>query len=201
MNSVSRHPQFRSQLIFVLATILLACLAVACSDTGSETISFDPESSLISTFEFSSPAFRDGADIPIEYTCDGENVSPPLRWAGAPSGARSIAIIIDDHEALGRIFRHWSVFNLPSGTRSLGANQPTTPQLENSTLQGQNDFGNTGYGGPCPPVGQEHEYIFFIYALTEQLELAADSTPKQVSESIRGRVIGTGSFTGMYARR
>jgi hypothetical protein len=188
-------------LILLLALILLSGLTVACGAKVTETVSFDPESSLISTFEFSSPAFDDGEAIPIEYTCDGENVSPPLRWAEAPSGTRAIAIIVDDPDTPGQIFRHWSVFNLPSGTRSLKAGQPTTPGLENSTLQGQNDFGNTGYDGPCSPAGQEHEYVFFIYALTEHLALDAEATPKQVSETIRGRVIGTGSFSGMYARR
>ncbi len=156
---------------------------------------------MITTFEFSSPAFDDGAAIPIEYTCDGDDVSPPLRWSDVPSGTRAIAIIIDDPDAPSRIFRHWSAFNLTSGTRSLKAGQAATPGLENSTLQGENDFGVTGYGGPCPPAGQEHEYVFFIYALTEQLELEANATPQQVSEAIRGRVIGTGSFSGMYARR
>jgi Raf kinase inhibitor-like YbhB/YbcL family protein len=182
----------------LLATFLLA--VVACGSTDVELQQFDPESSLISVIEFSSPAFDDGDDIPIAYTCDGDDSSPPLRWSEMPAGTRSIAIVVDDPDAPSGIFRHWSVYNVPSGTRSLSVGQPATAKLKDSIRQAQNDFGNTGYGGPCPPSGQEHEYLFFIYALTESIDLEENATPKQVSESIRGLVIGTGSFSGMYAR-
>ena len=176
-------------------------MAIAgCGDNDSKP-EFDPENSLISEIELSSVAFEDGGDIPIKYTCDGENNSPPLRWSDVPAGTRSLAIIMDDPDATGQIFRHWSVFNIPSGSRSLDANQPTTPDLKNSTKQGQNDFDNTGYGGPCPPEGQEHEYVFFIYALSEPLTLEGDASPLEVSAALRGKVTGTGSFSGMYVRR
>ncbi len=81
------------------------------------------------------------------------------------------------------------------------ADQPGTTQLENSTRQAVNDFGEIGYGGPCPPEGEEHEYVFFIYALSEQIELDVDATSSDVSAALRGLVVGTGSFSGMYARR
>ena len=110
-------------------------------------------------------------------------------------------MILDDPDAPGRIFRHWSVYNLPSATRSLSAGQSKTEKLKESTRQGENDFGTVGYGGPCPPAGQEHEYVFFIYALSEPLEIEDGATPQQVSEAIRGLVVATGSFSGMYARQ
>jgi len=184
-----------------VALVLLSVIAIACASDDSKLMEFDPESSAIRSIEFSSPAFEDGAPIPIEYTCDGEDKSPPLRWSDVPDGTRSLAIIVDDPDAPGSIFRHWSVYNIPSGTRSLKAAQPTTVAIENSTRQGSNEFGKIGYGGPCPPAGQEHEYVFFIYSLIEHLDIEDSADPKQVSEAIRGKVIGIGSFSGMYARQ
>lgn len=201
LKSASRYSQIRPLFIAVVALVLLSVIATACSSDDSELLEFDPESSVIASIAFSSPAFDDGDSIPVEYTCDGEDQSPPLRWSDVPDGARALAIIVDDPDAPGSIFRHWSVYNVPSGTRSLKTAQPTTVALENSTRQGPNEFGRTGYGGPCPPEGEEHEYVFFIYALTEQLDIEDGAGPKQVSEAIRGKVIGIGSFSGMYARR
>jgi hypothetical protein len=180
---------------------VLATVAVACGGGDSDAQPFDPEISVLGEIAFSSPAFDDGDDIPVEFTCDGANSSPPLRWAELPTGTRSIAIILDDPDAPGQIYRHWSVYNIPSGTHSLSAGQMNTSALKDSTRQGQNSFGSTGYGGPCPPTGQEHEYLFFIYALSEQLALDENASPLQVSEAIRGLVVGTGSFSGMYVRR
>ena len=156
---------------------------------------------MIAVVEFSSPAFDDGQLIPVEYTCDGDDRSPPLRWSDVPSGTRSLAIVLDDPDAPRSIFRHWSLYDLPSATRSLKEAQPTTGKLQNSTKQGRNDFDETGYRGPCPPQGEEHEYLFFIYALSERLNLEGDAGPMAVSDAIRGRVLGAGSFSGMYARQ
>ena len=183
------------------ALILMTLIAAACGDDTSVQEPFDPQSSALATIEFSSPAFGNGDSIPVEFTCDGNDSSPPLRWSEPPAGTRALAVVVDDPDAPGRIFRHWSVYNIPSGTRSLKESRPTTSQLENTTLQGKNDFGGVGYGGPCPPGGQEHEYVFFIYALSEPLELEAGASPAEVAAALRGRVLGTGSFSGMYARR
>jgi Raf kinase inhibitor-like YbhB/YbcL family protein len=190
----------RLLLASTLLSVVLVLAVAGCGDSDQKLV-FDPESSLISEIEISSAAFEDGGSIPIEYTCDGENSSPPLRWSDVPAGTRSITIIVDDPDAAGQIFRHWSVFNIPSGMRSLEVNQPATPELKDSIRQAQNDFGNTGYGGPCPPEGEEHEYVFFIYALSEPLELEGNATPLDVSAALRGKVTGTGSFSGMYVRR
>lgn len=183
------------------ALVLLTLIAVACGGNQSEVELFDPQSSTLGMIEISSPAFGDGDSIPVKFTCDGDDSSPPLRWSEPPAGTRALVIVVDDPDAPRRIFRHWSVYNIPSGTRSIKESRPTTPRLENTTLQGENDFGRVGYGGPCPPRGQEHEYMFFIYALTEPLELEPGASPAEVTAAIRGRVLGVGSFSGMYARR
>jgi len=180
---------------------LAALIVTSCDGEDSEPKTFDPSSSVIDIIEFSSSAFGDGDSIPVQYTCDGDDSSPPLRWSDVPAGTRSLAIVLDDPDAPGRIFRHWSLYDLPSATRSLKEAQPTTSKLQNSTRQGLNDFDGTGYRGPCPPQGEKHEYLFFIYALSEPLKLDVDAEPTEVSSAIQGRVLGTGSFSGMYARQ
>ncbi|MDE0592170.1 MAG: YbhB/YbcL family Raf kinase inhibitor-like protein [Dehalococcoidia bacterium] len=187
-----------SFIAIVLATTIFL---TACGSGNDNKTEFDPESSLIASLVISSAAFEDGDSIPVEYTCDGNNTSPPLRWSDVPGGTRAIAILVDDPDALVGIFRHWSVYNIPSGSRSLPAAQPKMVKLKDSTRQAFNSFDNVGYSGPCPPEGQEHEYVFFIYALSEPLDLDDDATAFDVSTALRGKVVGTGSFSGMYARR
>ncbi len=187
--------------MILLIVSLVAISILACSGGDDDNQVFDPESSLIATLDFSSPAFEDGDTIPVEYTCDGANSSPPLKWSDVPTGTRSLAVVVDDPDAPSGIFRHWSVIDIPAANRSLQAQQPTDFELKDSIRQAKNDFGHHGYGGPCPPAGEEHEYTFFIYALTELINLEDEARPQDVSAALRGKVIGTGAFSGMYARR
>lgn len=194
------HLRFRTAVLLA-AVAFISLIAVACGGDTPESAPFDPQSSPLGVIEISSLAFADGEQIPVKFTCDGAGISPPLRWSDPPAGTRALAIIVDDPYAPRRIFRHWSIFNIPSETRSFKEALADSPQLENTIRQGLNDFGKFGYGGPCPPAGQEHEYVFFIYALSEQLELPVDADPDAVAAAIRGLVLGTGSFSGMYARQ
>ena len=114
--------------------------------------------------KITSPAFEDGGMIPAKYTCDGEDISPPLKWQPAHDGTQSIALICDDPDAPMGTFVHWVLFNLPADTSELQENFPDDETLPNGTRQGASDFGKTGYGGPCPPSGT-HRYYFKIYAL------------------------------------
>ena len=107
------------------ALILMTLVAAACGGDTADQEPFDPQSSALGTIEISSPAFGRGDSIPVEFTCDGDDLSPPLRWSEPPAGTRALAIIVDDPDAPGRIFRHWSVYNIPSGTRSLKESRPT----------------------------------------------------------------------------
>ncbi len=111
------------------------------------------------------PAFAAGRPIPEKYTCDGPDVSPPLAWTNAPAGTKSFALIADDPDAPGGIWVHWVVYNLPPTLTALAENTPPSPQLPDGAKQGVNDFGQTGYRGPCPPAGRLHRYVFNIYAL------------------------------------
>lgn len=112
-----------------------------------------------------SPAFQEGDRIPSKYTCQGEDVSPPLTWSEPPAGTQSFALVMDDPDAPVGVFTHWVLFNILSDSRQLAEAMPTQAQLTSGALQGKNDFGSIGYGGPCPPPGRAHRYQFTLYAL------------------------------------
>ena len=151
------------------------------------------------TLSLSSPAFQEGEDIPITYTGDGQDVSPSLTWGEPPSETQSFALIMDDPDAPGGVFTHWLLFNLPADSRELLEAVPPN-ELANGALQGKNDFGTIGYGGPCPPPGPAHHYRFTIYALDQALDLMTDASRKQVIDAITGHILARGQLTGMYQR-
>ena len=169
-----------------------------CDSVGSKTVFFDPKLSKLGEIEFSSPAFETGDLIPTEFTCYGDDLSPPLRWSDLPDNSRSIAIIMDDTYFSSKIFRHWSIYNIPITTRSLKPALLPRQQIENTFMQAENDFEHYGYSGPCPPTGEEHDYVFFIYALSQPLDLLGKSGPTQLTNAMQGYVIASGSFSGRY---
>jgi hypothetical protein len=150
--------------------------------------------------DLSSPAFQEGSKIPTKYSCQGQDVSPALRWGEPPQGTRSFALIMDDPDAPGGVFTHWVIFNVPSDTRDLPEAVPAQAQLSDGSLQGKNDFGGTGYGGPCPPPGSAHRYQFTLYALDRMLDLKAGVTKKQVLDAMKGHILAQGQLTGTYQR-
>jgi len=150
--------------------------------------------------EITSTAFAEGGLIPSKYTCDGSNISPPLQWDSVPEGTRSIALISDDPDAPMGTWVHWVIFGLPAETRELEENIPTDKTLSNGAKQGTNDFGNIGYGGPCPPSGA-HRYFFKIYALDTELDLAAGARKNELLKAMEGHVLGQGQLIGKYKRQ
>ena len=148
----------------------------------------------------SSPAFQDAEKIPIRYTCQGQDVSPPLAWGEPPAGTKSFALIVDDPDAPGGAFTHWVLFNIPSDTRQLPEAVATQAQLPGGALQGKNDFGQIGYGGPCPPPGAPHRYRFILYALDQALNLKAGVSKKQVLDAMQRHILAQGQLTGKYQR-
>ena len=165
---------------------------------GSKTVVFDPKQSRLVEIEFSSPAFENDDLIPTEYTCHGENVSPPLRWSGVPQNSRSIAIVMDNTYHSANLIRHWSIYNIPVATRSLESGFSTKQLTEKSFLVVKNDFEHYDYSAPCPPTGEEHEYVCFIYALSAPIDILPDPDPIALTNAMRGYVIATGSFSGRY---
>ncbi|MBD3265183.1 YbhB/YbcL family Raf kinase inhibitor-like protein, partial [bacterium] len=131
------------------------------------------------SIELRSQAFEHGGVIPKKYSCDAENVSPPLQWDSAPAGTKSYALICEDPDAPGATFVHWVLFNIPADVNRLPENLPPNPELDEGMRQGHNDFKDYGYGGPCPPSG-EHRYYFKMYALNSLLDEDAGVTKEQL---------------------
>ena len=147
------------------------------------------------TFRLTSPTFADGADIPARHTCDGDDVSPHLTWSDTPEGTRSLALVMDDPDAPRGLFTHWIVYDVPADVTELG---------ESSTLgtQGRNSFGRSGYGGPCPPSGDEpHRYRFTLYALDVPAIALETGTREELEAKIDTHVIGTVRLVGRYQRQ
>jgi len=149
----------------------------------------------------SSPAFGDGGGIPVQFTADGRNDSPPLEWGDPPDGTRSFALVCDDPDAPRGTFTHWVVWNLPPACRHLGTGVSPADGVADGGRQGKNGFGRLGYGGPAPPPGPQHRYLFKLYALDTTVALDNGGTKDQLLEAMRGRVIGEGILTGMYGRK
>ena len=159
---------------------------------------FDAKLSKLGEIEFSSPVFETGDLIPTKFTCYGNDLSPPLRWSDLPGHSRLIAIIMDDTYLSNTIVRHRSIYNIPIATLSLKPALLSRQQIENTFMQAENDFEHYGYTGPCPPTGEEHEYVFFIYALSQPLDLSGKSGSTQLTNAMQGYVIASGSFSGRY---
>ena len=150
--------------------------------------------------KITSSAFEDGGVIPAKYTCDGEDISPPLQWDAVPEGTKSIALICDDPDAPIGTFVHWVLFNLPTDTKELAEGIPKGTTLPNGARQGTSDFGRIGYGGPCPPSGT-HRYFFRIYALDTQLDLAPGARKPDLLNAMQGHILAQGQLMGKYKRR
>jgi hypothetical protein len=149
--------------------------------------------------KITSTAFEEGGMIPRKYTCDGEDVSPPLAWTGVPEAAKTIALISDDPDAPMGTWVHWVLFNLPASEKGLPEAVPTDKELKNGAKQGRNDFRRIGYGGPCPPGGT-HRYFFKLYALDAVLNLPAGATKAELIKAMEGHILAQGQLMGKYRR-
>ncbi|MCX5686579.1 MAG: YbhB/YbcL family Raf kinase inhibitor-like protein [Candidatus Omnitrophica bacterium] len=147
-----------------------------------------------------SGAFKSGEMMPGKYTCDGEELSPPLAWSGIPAGTKSIALISDDPDAPRGDWVHWVMFNIPPETSGLPEGIPHDEKLENGAIQGRHDGGGVGYGGPYPPSGT-HRYYFKVYALDTKLALGPDAAKKSLLKVMEGHILAQGELMGRYKRR
>jgi Raf kinase inhibitor-like YbhB/YbcL family protein len=176
-----------------LALIAASVLVAGCSAATSSTS--QPEVTDMPGFVLTSPSFAEGGAIPVEQSCDGLDRSPALHWEGAPAGARSFALIVDDPDARG--FIHWIAYNIDGGvtgdlTAGIGPSGPPP--------QGRNDFGRNGYGGPCPPSGTHH-YRFTLYALAAPLSLGGMPSASDVRSAVQSSLLAQTTLTGTYTRR
>ncbi|PYJ22357.1 MAG: YbhB/YbcL family Raf kinase inhibitor-like protein [Verrucomicrobia bacterium] len=144
--------------------------------------------------KITSSAFQQGANIPSKFSCDGANTSPPLQISDVPSEAKSLVLIVDDPDAPSGLFTHWVVWNISSQTTTIA--EGSTPK----GVQGTNDFGKSGYGGPCPPSGT-HRYYFKIFALDRELDLPFGAKRGQLDAAMKGHVVAQGEVMGRYSRK
>ena len=150
-----------------------------------------------------SPAFANGAEIPSLHTCDGKDISPELRLGGVPQGAKSLALVVHDPDAPDpaapkTTWAHWILYDLPPETRGLREAIPAKG-LPAGTLEGKNDWGKTGYGGPCPPIGR-HRYVHTLYALDTRLPDLSGPTRAALLSAMEGHVLAQAVVVGTYQR-
>lgn len=175
----------------IVCSIFLIIIFVACQPTPPVG---EIEPTTQAEMIVSSSAFTEGQEIPVKYTCDGENLSVPLAWSGIPQGTQTLALISDDPDAPGRVYVHWVLYDLPADLSGLeeGVADIGTP--------GENSSGNLSYNGPCPPTGPAHRYFFKLYALDTALNLQAGASKEQVQEAMQGHILAEGQLMGTYQR-
>lgn len=185
--------------MFPRALCLLISLVFLCLLQGTGEVHSKTGGGKKMEIRITSTAFEEGSMIPKRYTCDGEDVSPPLAWTGIPEGTESLALICDDPDAPMGTWIHWVLFNIPADTKELAANIPPEKVLENGAKHGVNDFRNHGYGGPCPPGGT-HRYYFKLYALDTGINLEAGISKAQLLKAMEGHILAEGHLMGRYRR-
>jgi Raf kinase inhibitor-like YbhB/YbcL family protein len=171
----------------------LVVLASASVPALADTPTPNPVPAPTATMQLTSPAFSESEPIPMEFSCEGKNISPPLSWSNAPAGTKSFALVVEDPDATKGTFTHWMVLGIPATTTTLakGAVLPAGAQ------SGRNGKGAAGYTGPCPPQGNHH-YVFTLYALDIATPRAA--TPVDLYKVAEGHILGEAKLTGMYAK-
>ena len=174
--------------VIIIVSAFSGCTEEEQTANGDENGQTD-----LDTIELSSSAFENGDTIPIKYSCDGEDIIPPLTFGDSPENTTSFAIILDDPDAPGGTFVHWLVWNIPSTVTGFSEGEDITYP------QGINDFEEQEYGGPCPPVGSTHRYYFRFYALDTMLDLDAGATRSQLENAMEGHVLAEGQLMVTYS--
>jgi Raf kinase inhibitor-like YbhB/YbcL family protein len=178
--------------------LILPILMFGCRDKKTNKTEKEGDKKMAITII--SPAFEEAGMIPSKYTCDGEDVSPPLKLEGVPENTQSIALISDDPDAPMGTWVHWVMWNIPADTTEISENVPPEEKLPDGSVQGINDFRKHGYGGPCPPGGT-HRYYFKLYALDTKLDLAGSSDKQQLLNAMEEHILAEGRLMGKYKRQ
>jgi Raf kinase inhibitor-like YbhB/YbcL family protein len=174
-----------------LLVLSLTGLAACSSGDGQPRA----ERALSEPITISSPAFTAGSPIPVRFTCDGDNLSPPLGWSGVPAGTVEVALVVDDPDAPRGTYIHWIVVGLDPATTKLA--EATVPP---GVRQVHNSAGKAAYTGPCPPGGPAHHYRFTIYALQRPPDVGDDASPQATIQAIEAAATARGRLVGTYGR-
>lgn len=180
------------KILSVIFLILFLTLAFANTRGTAEEIP--------APIQLTSPAFEGGGEIPAEYTCEGQNISPPLEWGAIPRESQSVVLIMEDTDAPMGIWVHWVLFNLPPTIHSLPEALPALKQLANGEIQGMNSYKTHGYSGPCPPSGS-HQYVFKLYALDKPMPEREGVTKSDLEEEMKGHTLAAGELMGTYRKK
>jgi Raf kinase inhibitor-like YbhB/YbcL family protein len=152
--------------------------------------------------QIASDAFLEGEAIPTKHTCDGEDISPRLRWSDIPPNTKSLVLVCEDPDAPSGLFTHWILFNLPPTATELPEGVSVEERLANGAIQGRNDFKRIGYSGPCPPPkGSAHRYFFRLYALDTELQLQAGASREDLVLAMDSYILARGHLMGTYQRK
>jgi Raf kinase inhibitor-like YbhB/YbcL family protein len=183
-----------------LTPILLGALLTGSASWCGRAPGSAPAGRAASSMKLETNAFTPGGFIPARYTCKGGDVSPPLAWSNSPGNGQGFALILEDPDAPGGTWTHWLVYNLPSSAHGLPEGIPKMNEIQGGGRQGVNDFGNIGYGGPCPPPGKAHRYYFHLYALNAPLALKAGASKAEVRAALGGKVLAQTDLMGRFKR-
>ena len=196
-----------------LALCVITFLALALASCGPSSTSTPvqlspavaetppPASQNNPSFQLSSPAFQADQLIPVRHACHGENLSPPLTWSGTPPNVKSLELIMEDPDAVsvaGLVWDHWILFNIPAEVTSLVEGIPPDPEMPDGSRQGMTSFRSLGYGGPCPPGGQTHHYVFTLYALDAPITLEAGASKNDLLLAMEGHILAQTQLVGVY---
>ena len=189
----------RRLIMFAPALALIALASCGSNDrapTNVERGGATVDNATLARLELTSDAFQNGQPIPVQYTCDGADQTPALHWGEPPPGTRSFALVIDDPDAPSGTFRHSGVFDIPASARSIGGGQKAGTEVTN-------DFGKSGYGGPCPPKGHgPHHYHFKLFALdVDRLGVSPNAKVVDVENAAQKHAIAQGELIGTYERK
>lgn len=179
---------------------VLALVLAGCGPSGPDSEAVTGEGGETPTLDLRSAAFSEGEMIPDAYTCEGEDISPPLRWDEVPAGTETLALIMEDPDAPARTWVHWVIYNIPASSQSLPEGVPAGASLEDTIRQARNGWSKNEYGGPCPP-SSTHRYFFYLYALDTTLNLEPEETTKaDLLDAVDGHVLAWGRLMGRYRR-
>jgi Raf kinase inhibitor-like YbhB/YbcL family protein len=183
----------------VAITLSVLLMTAASCDRSSNRLerAEDPQGT---AFQVESLAFKPGGEIPKKFTCEGEDISPALRWTHPPPGTQSFFLIAEDPDAPSGTWVHWVAYDLSGPLRGLPYDVPKQAAVPGGGAQGRNDFGRIGYGGPCPPPGGAHRYFFKLYALDRTLRLQPGAAKEEVLKAARGHILGVAQFMGLFKR-
>ena len=186
-------------LIIILIIILFLAIIFVIffspkRSSQEEKVSLVNNKATTTTMILSSPAFSNNQYIPLQYTCDGEDINPPLKIDNVPENAKSLVLIVDDPDAPSKVWVHWVLWNIPPETKEIRSGE-----IPEEAVEGMTDFGKTGWQGPCPPSGA-HRYFFKLYALDTTLDLPLSATKEDVEKAMQGHIIENTQLIGLYKR-